>query len=74
MTPNYAGFGFVYKAHPPVHIMICAGGCNAVDGRKDKQSGVIIACLHPKVRGPFPNRKGASWRKPCDWIAGRVVS
>jgi hypothetical protein len=32
-----AGFGFVYKAHPPVHIKICA-----VDGRKDKQGGVII--------------------------------
>ena len=32
-----AGFGFVYKAHPLVHIRICAGGCNAVNGRKDKQ-------------------------------------
>jgi len=32
-----AGFWFVYKAHPPVHIRICAGGCNTVDGLKDKQ-------------------------------------
>ena len=32
-----AGFWFVYKAHPLVHIRICAGGCNAVDGPKDKQ-------------------------------------
>ena len=32
-----AGFWFVYKAHPPVHIRICTRGCNAVDGPKDKQ-------------------------------------
>ncbi|MCK4837788.1 MAG: hypothetical protein KAS94_03240 [Desulfobulbaceae bacterium] len=32
-----AGFWFVYNAHPPVHILICAGGCNAVDELKDKQ-------------------------------------
>ena len=25
------------KAHPPAHIEICVGGCNAVDGHKDKQ-------------------------------------
>ncbi|MGD9976085.1 MAG: hypothetical protein AB7S77_23765, partial [Desulfatirhabdiaceae bacterium] len=31
------GFWFVCKAHPPVHIGICAGGCNAADGPKDKQ-------------------------------------
>jgi hypothetical protein len=38
-------FGFVYKAHPPVHIRICAGGCNAIDGRKDKQGGgIFLAC------------------------------
>ena len=36
------------KAHSPVHIEICAGGCNAVDGQKDKQdvelffSGALI--------------------------------
>jgi hypothetical protein len=34
---------FVCKAYPPVHIRICAGGCNAVDGRKDKQDGVFIS-------------------------------
>jgi hypothetical protein len=32
MSPDCAGFGFVYKA---------------VDGRKDKQGGDIISCLHP---------------------------
>ena len=32
-----AGFGFVYKAHPAEHIEIRFGGCNAVDGPKDKQ-------------------------------------
>jgi hypothetical protein len=31
-----AGFWFVYKAHLPVHIWICAGACNAVEGPKDK--------------------------------------
>jgi DNA-binding NtrC family response regulator len=31
------GFWFVIKAHPPAHIAICAGGCNAEDGPKDKQ-------------------------------------
>jgi hypothetical protein len=29
--------GFVYKAHPAAHIEIRVGGCNAVDGPKDKQ-------------------------------------
>jgi hypothetical protein len=42
-----AGFVFVYKAHPPVHIRICVDGCNAVDGRKNKQGGGIISFLHP---------------------------
>jgi hypothetical protein len=28
--------------HPPVHIRICTGGCNAVDGSKDKQEGRFI--------------------------------
>ncbi|MGD9006492.1 MAG: hypothetical protein PVG41_01160, partial [Desulfobacteraceae bacterium] len=37
----------VFKAHPPVHIRICAGGCNAVYGRKDKQDGVLISFLRP---------------------------
>ena len=32
-----AGFGFVDKANPAAHIEIRAGGCNAVDGPKDKQ-------------------------------------
>jgi hypothetical protein len=26
---------------------ICAGGCNAVDGLKNKQGGVIISFLRP---------------------------
>jgi hypothetical protein len=39
---------FVYKAQPLVHIKICAGGCNAVDGRKDKQGGVFISFLRPE--------------------------
>ncbi|HSM74950.1 MAG TPA: hypothetical protein VK852_09945, partial [Desulfobacterales bacterium] len=30
------GFWFVIKAHPPAHIEICAGGCNAEDGPKDQ--------------------------------------
>jgi hypothetical protein len=41
-APDCPGFAFVYKAHPPVRIRICAGGCNAVDGRQDKQDGVCI--------------------------------
>jgi hypothetical protein len=49
IPPDCAGFGFVYKAHSPVHIRICAGGCNAVDDRKDKQGGGIISFLHPLV-------------------------
>jgi hypothetical protein len=32
-----AGCWSVYKAHFPVHIWICAGGCNALDGPKDKK-------------------------------------
>jgi hypothetical protein len=32
-----AGFGFVCKAHPAVHILIRAGGCKIVDGPEDKQ-------------------------------------
>jgi hypothetical protein len=35
--PQYGeGFWFVIKAHPPAHIEICAGGCNAEDGPKDQ--------------------------------------
>ena len=37
MTQDCAGFWFVCKAHPPAHIGICVGGCNAVDGPKNKQ-------------------------------------
>jgi hypothetical protein len=36
---NCAEIRFFYKAHPPVHIKICADGCTAIDGRKDKQGG-----------------------------------
>jgi hypothetical protein len=28
---------FVNKAHPAAHIEICVGGCNALEGPKDKQ-------------------------------------
>jgi hypothetical protein len=31
-----AGFWFVTQAHSSAHIGICAGGCNAGDGPKDK--------------------------------------
>jgi len=34
-----AVFWFVYKAHPPVHIGICTGGCNNIDGPKGKKAG-----------------------------------
>jgi hypothetical protein len=34
-----------------VHIRICAGGCNTVDGRKDKQDGGFISFLRPKPGG-----------------------
>ena len=37
ITQDFAGFWFVYKAHPPAHIGICVGGCNAVDAPKNKQ-------------------------------------
>jgi hypothetical protein len=46
---DYAGFVFIDKAHPPMHIKICAGGCNAVDGHKDKQGWGIISFLHPNT-------------------------
>jgi hypothetical protein len=32
---NYRG----YKANPPLYVRIYAGGCNAIDRRKDKQAG-----------------------------------
>ncbi|MBT8340650.1 MAG: hypothetical protein KJP07_11605, partial [Desulfatitalea sp.] len=38
----------VCKAHPPVHIRICTGGCNAADGLKDKQDWGIIFFLRLK--------------------------
>ncbi|MEN8690650.1 MAG: hypothetical protein AB1Z20_11140, partial [Desulfobacterales bacterium] len=51
-----AGFGFVYKAHPAAHIEIRVGGCNAVDGPKDKQgvelffAGALRAALESENR------------------------
>lgn len=48
IVPNCDGFWFVLKAHSPVHIGIFAGGCNAVDGPKDKQDTMIIS-----FRGPY---------------------
>jgi len=56
---NCAGCWFVYKAYPPVHIKICAGGCNAVDEPADKQgvdlfiSGALILLLVPVCRGEW---------------------
>jgi hypothetical protein len=50
------GFGFVYKARPAGHIEIRVGGCNAVDGPKDKQdvelflTGVLNAVTQKKCR------------------------
>ena len=38
MPQDGAGFWFVTKAHPSVHIEICVGGCNAGDGPKDNQN------------------------------------
>jgi len=37
--PDWAGFWFIFKAYPPVHIGICVGGCNAEDESKEKQDG-----------------------------------
>jgi hypothetical protein len=38
IIPQYGeGFWFVIKAHSSAHIEICADGCNAEDGPKDKQ-------------------------------------
>jgi hypothetical protein len=41
------GFGFAYKAHPPVHIRISAGGWCAADGRKDKQDVELFFAWSP---------------------------
>ena len=38
ITHDCAEFWFVYKAHPPAHIGICVGGCNAVDRPKNNQN------------------------------------
>jgi hypothetical protein len=37
ITQYSEGFWFVIKAHLSAHIEICAGGCNAENGPKDKQ-------------------------------------
>jgi hypothetical protein len=43
IIPQYGeGFWFVIKAHPSAHIEICAGGCNAEDGPKDKQDVALF--------------------------------
>jgi hypothetical protein len=46
-----AGFWFVCKAHPPAHFEIRVGGCNAVDGPKDKQEVTVFLAttLKPDV-------------------------
>jgi hypothetical protein len=58
MTHDCAEFRFVYKAHPPAHIGICVGGCNAVDGQKNKQdvSLFLAAVLKHWVGIRFVNR------------------
>jgi len=43
-----AGFWFAHKAHPPVHIEICAGGCNAVGRPKDRQDVELFLCQVPR--------------------------
>ena len=50
------------KAHPPAHIEICVGGCNAVDGHKDKQDVELFFTVGPKQ--PRVDEQGASglWR------------
>jgi hypothetical protein len=49
IPPDCAGIVFVFKAYPPIHIKkICAGACNAVGGRIDKQDGGNIFCPRPK--------------------------
>jgi hypothetical protein len=44
-------FWFVCKAHPAAHIEIRVGGCNAVDGPKDKQEVqlLIVTTRKPDV-------------------------
>jgi hypothetical protein len=37
ISQDCPGCWSVYKAHFPVHIWICAGGCNAAGGPKDKK-------------------------------------
>ena len=37
MPQDGAGFGFVYKAHPAMHVARRGGGYYAVNGPKDKQ-------------------------------------
>ena len=51
ITQDCAEFWFVYKAHPPAHIGICVGGCNAVDGPKNNQdvSLFLAAALRLKT-------------------------
>ena len=53
ITPlDCAGFWFVYKAHPPAHIEICAVRWNAVDGPKDKQD--VDLFLSMTLTGTMP--------------------
>jgi hypothetical protein len=42
ITSDRAGFWFGCKAHSPVHIRICAGGCDAAGGPTRWQNSVII--------------------------------
>jgi hypothetical protein len=42
--------------HSPVHIEICAGGCNAVDGEKDKLN-VDLFLSKALTKGSFNNEK-----------------
>jgi hypothetical protein len=42
LPQDRAGFGSAFKAHPPVHIGICAGGCYAEGGPKDKKDAALF--------------------------------
>jgi hypothetical protein len=52
---------------------LCTGGCNAADGRKDKQGGGIIACLRPYVMAFKPFLQTASHKKPLNILSLTII-
>jgi hypothetical protein len=44
-----AGSQSICKAHPPMHIGICVGGCNAADEPKDNQNVSLIPAAALKL-------------------------